>query len=71
MKLSYLKDFNNLLNPIKNLVLICVKENRLVDAEYSRRIFYFLKVLHFYTKKNFKLAKKPKRIIITHFLSDH
>ena len=51
MKLSYLKDFNNLLNPIKNLILICVKENRLVDAEYSRRIFYFSKVLQFYTKK--------------------
>ena len=67
MKLSYLKDFNNLLNPIKNLVLICVQENRLVDAEYSRRIFYFFKVLHYYTKKTFKLAKKPKRIIITHF----
>ena len=52
MKLSYLKDFNNLLNPIKNLVLICVKENRLVDAEYSRRIFYLFKVLHFNLKKN-------------------
>ena len=51
MKLSYLKDFNNLLNPIKNLILICLKENRLVDAEYSRRIFYFSIVLHFYTKK--------------------
>ena len=51
MKLSYLKDFNNLLNPIKNLILICVKENRLVDAEYSRRFFYFSKVLHFHTKK--------------------
>ena len=34
MKLSYLKDFNNLLNPIKNLILICVKENRLVDASF-------------------------------------
>ena len=51
MMLSYLKDFNNLLNPIKNLILICVKENRLIDAKYSRRIFYFSKVLHFYTKK--------------------
>ena len=40
MKLSYLKDFNNLLNPIKNLILIGVKENRLVDAEYSRQILY-------------------------------
>ena len=36
MKLSYLKYFNNLLNPIKNLILIRVKENRLVDAEYCR-----------------------------------
>ena len=71
MKLSYLKDFNNLLNPIKNLILICVKENRLVDAEYSRRIFYFSKVLYFSTKKNpFKLVKKSKRINIT-FFSDH
>ena len=52
MKLSYLKDFNNLLNKIKNLILICYKENRLVDAEYSSRIFYFSKVLHFYTKKS-------------------
>ena len=51
MTLSYLKDFNNLLNEIKNLILICVKENRLVDAEYSRRRFYFSKVLHFFTKK--------------------
>ena len=67
MKLSYLKDFNNLLKPIKNLILICVKENRLVDAEYSRRILYFFKVLHFYTKNTFKLAKKRKRINITHF----
>ena len=51
MKLSFLKDFINLLNPIKNRILICVKEYRLVDAEYSRRIFYFSKVLYFYTKK--------------------
>ena len=48
---SYLNDFNNLLNPIKNLILICVKENRLVDAECSRRIFHFSKVVHFYTRK--------------------
>ena len=51
MKLSYLKDFNNLLNPIKNLVLICVRENRLVDAEYSKRIFYFPKYFIFIQKK--------------------
>ena len=68
MKLLYLKDFDNLLNPIKNFILICVKENRLVDAEYSRRILYSSKVLHFCTKKNpFKRAKKSKRINITHF----
>ena len=53
MKLSDLKDLNNLLYPIKNLIFIWVKENRLVDAEYSKQIFYyFFKVLHFYTKKN-------------------
>ena len=51
MKLSYLKDFNNLLNPIKNPISICIEENRLVDAEYSRQIFYFSIVLYFYTKK--------------------
>ena len=51
MKLSYLKDFNNLLNPIENIISICVKENRLVDAKYSRRIFYFSKVVYFCTKK--------------------
>ena len=55
-------------NPIKNLILICVKENRLVDAEYSKQMFYFFKVLNIYTKKiPFKLAKKYKRINITHF----
>ena len=51
MKLSYLKDFNNLLNPIGNIISICVKENRLVDAKYSRQIFNFSKVRNFYTKK--------------------
>ena len=51
MKISYLKNFNNLLNPIKNLTLFAFKENRLVDAEYSRRIFYFSKVLHSDTNK--------------------
>ena len=68
MKLSDLKDLNNLLYPIKNRILICVEENRLVDAEFSRRIFYFSKVLHFYIKKiTFKLATKYKRINITYF----
>ena len=57
MKQSDLKYFNNLLYPIKNLIFICVTKNRLVDAEYSNQIFYFFKVLHFYTKKIvFKLA---------------
>ena len=32
MKL-YLKDFNNLLNPIKNLILICVKKK-----DYTKKI---------------------------------
>ena len=47
-------------NPIKNLVLIYVEENRLVDDEYSKQILYFFKVLHFNTIKKipFKLAKK-------------
>ena len=58
MMLSYLKDFINLLNPIKNLILICPKENRLVDAEYSRRILYFSKVLYFYTKKFLQSCKE-------------
>ena len=58
MKLSYLKDFNNLLNLIKNLILICVKENRLVDAEYSKRILYFSKVPNFYTKKSIQTCKE-------------
>ena len=61
MKLSYLKDFNNLLNQIKNLILICIKENRLVDVEFSRQIFYLSK------KNPFKLANKSKCINITHF----
>ena len=68
MKLSYLNYFNNLLNPIKNLILIFVKENRLVDAEYSRRIFYFSKVLHFTTKNN--PSNFPKNECNA-FLSDH
>ena len=42
---------SNPLNPIKNLISIWVKENRLVDTEYSRQILYFSKVLQFYTKK--------------------
>ena len=36
---------------IKIFVLIYVKENRLVDAEYSTQIFYFFKVLNFLLKK--------------------
>ena len=37
-------------NSIKNLILICVKENRLVDAENSKNI-YFSKDLIFQPKK--------------------
>ena len=48
MKLSDLTDFNNLLNQIKNLILICVRENKLVDAEYSKKIF---KLIFSSTKK--------------------
>ena len=44
MKLSDLKDFNN---PIKTLILICVLENRLVHAEYSKQIFTFSKYFTF------------------------
>ena len=52
MKLSYLKDFKIYLILFQwDLILICIKENRLVNAEYSRQIFYFSKVLHFSTKK--------------------
>ena len=58
MKLSYLKDFNNLLNPIKNLILICAKENRLVDAESGRRIFYFSKHLILIQKKSLQTCKE-------------
>ena len=37
---------------IKKLVLICVnKENRFVEAECTKAIFYFVKVFHFYEKK--------------------
>ena len=49
MKLSDLKDLIIYFNSIKNLVSIYVKENRLVDAEYSQQINYFFKVLNFYT----------------------
>ena len=70
MKLSYLKDFNNLLNPIKNLILIFAKKNRLVDAEYSRRIFYFSKVLYFYNKKSLQTCKEIKTYKYNIFLSD-
>ena len=58
MKLSYLKDFNNLFSPTKNLILICAKENKLVDAEYSRQIFYFYKALHFNKKKSLQTCKE-------------
>ena len=71
MKLSYLKDFNNLLNPIKNLTLICVKEDRLVDVQYRRRIFDFSKVLHFPTKKIPSNLQRNLKYKYNIFLSDH
>ena len=53
MKLSYVKGFNNLLNPIKNFILIFVKvkENTLVDAEYRNEFSIFPKYFIFFTKK--------------------
>ena len=70
MKLSYLKEFNNLLSPIKNLILIC--ENRQVDDEYSRRIFYFSKVHHFILKKiPSNLQRNLNVYIYIIFFSDH
>ena len=30
--------------------MICVKENRLVDAECTKAIFYYFKVIEFWTK---------------------
>ena len=56
-KVSYFKTFNNLLNQVKNLILICVKENRLVDAEYSRQIFYFSKYFIFIQKISSNLQR--------------
>ena len=38
--------------------MICVKVNRLIDAECSRRIFYFSKVLHFHTKNTIQTYKE-------------
>ena len=38
--------------------MVCVKENRLVDAEYSRRIFYFSKVLIFVQKNTLQTCKE-------------
>ena len=51
MKLSDLKDFNIYYNQIKNLFLIQVKQNRLVDAEFNKQIFYFSKYFNFMPKK--------------------
>ena len=53
MKLSGLKDFNIYFNPIKNIILFCVKRNRLVDVEYSNIYIYIyiFKGRKFSTKK--------------------
>ena len=40
--------------------MICVSENRLIDAEWTKAIFYFFKVIYFYIKKLLKLARKYK-----------
>ena len=58
MKLSYLKDFNNILNPIKNLILIFVKENRLVDAKCSNEFSIFPKYFIFLQKKSLHTCKE-------------
>ena len=50
MKLSGLKDFNNLLSYNLKSYLDLRQENRLVDAKYSKK-FIFFKVLNFSTKK--------------------
>ena len=71
MKLSYLNDFNNILNPIRILILVCVKENRLVDAEYHRRIFYFPKYFILIQKKILQTCKEIKTYKYNSFLSDH
>ena len=47
MKLSDLKDFKIYFNQIKTLILIWILENRLVDVEYSKQIFYFSKYFIF------------------------
>ena len=53
---------------MKNLVLIYVKENRLVDADYSKQIFYFSKYFNFIQKKyTFQTCMKYKCINVTHF----
>ena len=45
-------------NPIKNLILICVKENRLVDAEYSKKKYIFSKDLIFSKKNTVQTSKE-------------
>ena len=65
MKLSGLKDFKIYFNPIKNLILICVTENRLVDSKYSKKNQRNFKIF-LHKKKPFKLGKKYKRINTTY-----
>ena len=62
MKLSGLKDFNNLLSPIKNLILIRVRKIDQFMLNIVKKSTSFL-----YKKIPFKLAKKYKRITITYF----
>ena len=68
MKLSDMKGLIIYFNLIKSLILICLMENRLVEAEYSKQILCFFKILQFCKKKNtVQTSKKYKRINITHF----
>ena len=71
MKLPGLKNFNNLLKPIKNLILICVMEMRLVYAEYSKKYVGFFKGLYFYTKKYRSNLQRNINFKSNIFLSDH
>ena len=62
MKLSYLKDFNNLLNPIKNLILICLRKIDQLMLNNVDEFSIFPKNFIYIPKKTFKLVKKSKRI---------
>ena len=60
MNESHLKDYNNILNPIKNLIDQLMLN---IVNEFS----IFPKYFTFIQKNPFKLAKKSKCINITHF----